>query len=498
MLNTDRPLLLVIVATLLVKLLIAHFLPMTGDEAYFIVWGKHPDFGFYDHTPMAGWFLTAMLAVSDAEVWLRLPQILTTTFIGWAIYLLLRRQHEDVAVMAASLYLLAPINVLGVMMTTDTPLLLFSFLSALGFYLAQRHDQLGWYLFSGLFLGLAFFSKFFAGLLGVAYFIYLLLFVRRGMRPWLGLLVVVAGTLPFIGLNLWWNYTHCWNNYLFNLMNRTSSSQFSYTLPLKYLATLLYLVTPPLIWYLGKHGRQIPALLRGDRFGVFLGLFLIPYGLFFILSFWVSIGLHWLLSFYPFVFLGIASLFSIQQLRRSLYFMLPFTVLHVILFIVVLALSPGLFKNNENTYKDLVYGMYAGEIASRIGEYKPEYLLATDSYTESALLSYAAREHVVVMGVGSHHARQDDQLTDFRQLDGKNILVLSYYDNARTYAPFFESTEARTLTVEGATFYYVLGKNFNYQAYRKGVIEKIMQRYYQIPEDLPVGQCYMFERYGRP
>ena len=32
---------------------------MTADEAYFIWWGWLPDWGFYDHPPMIGWWLAA-------------------------------------------------------------------------------------------------------------------------------------------------------------------------------------------------------------------------------------------------------------------------------------------------------------------------------------------------------------------------------------------------------------------------------------------------------
>jgi hypothetical protein len=498
MLKTDTRLLWVLGLTFLVKLAVAWFLPLIGDEAYFIVWGKHPDFGFYDHTPMVGWFLTAMLSVSDAAIWLRLPQILITSFIGWAIYLLVRRQNEAAAVMVAMLYLLAPVNLLGVLITTDTPLLLWSFLSGVCFYYAQRHDNRYWYLLSGLFLGLAFFSKFFAGLLGVAYFLYLLLFVRRGVRPWAGLLWVIAGTLPFIGLNLWWNYTHCWNNYLFNLYNRTTGNVFSLKSSLKYLLILLYLVTPPVVYYLLKQQRNVRRMLAADRYSVFLGLFLIPYGLFLLLSFWVSIGLHWLFSFYPFVFLGIASLFSGQQLRRSFYFILPFSVLHLVLFVFLVAASPGVFKSNENNYMDVVYSMYGKEIVQALRTYQPEYVLATDSYTESALLSYAAREHIMVLGVGSHHARQDDMITDFRELDGKNILMLSYFPQQEKYQKYFESTESKPLPVAETTYYMLLGRGFKYSVYRQEVLEEILQRYYRIPDFLPVGRCNMYEWYGKP
>ena len=496
MFTIDRRVLHLLWITLGIKLLVAHFLPMTGDEAYFIVWGKHPDFGFYDHTPLAGWFLTAMLAFSDAELWLRLPQILTTSFIGLSIYLLVRRQHESTAVMVAVLYMLAPINILGVMMTTDTPILLFSFISAVCFYKAQRNDNKLWYLLSGLFLGLAFFSKFFAGLLGIAYVVYVLLFVRRGSKPWQGIALVILGTLPFIGINIWWNYNHCWNNYLFNFYNRTSGGGFSLITPLKYLATLLYLASPPIIYYLARHSKDFYNQLRTDRFSIFMGLFLIPYGLFLLLSFRVSIGLHWLLSFYPFIFIAIATVFSAQQLRRTFYFMLPFSVLHLVAFAVLVVLSPGMFKKNENTYKDVVYGMYADEIYNKVKQLVPGYIIATDSYTESALLSYAAREHIIVMGLGSHHARQDDQITDFRTLDGKDIVVIAYVDKFTDYNKYFESIEIKSLPIAETNYYYLIGKGFKYSVYRDTVLKEVMKRFYTAPDYFPVGQCYMFDKYA--
>ena len=494
----DKRLLIVLIATLLVKMAIAHFLPMTGDEAYFIVWGKHPDYGFYDHTPMVGWFLAALLSISDAPLWLRMPSILITTFIGWMIYLLLRRQHEAVAVAVAVLYLLAPVNVLGVLITTDTPLIFWSFLSAVFFYLAQRHDNLWWYLASGVLLGLAFFSKFFAGLLGIAYVLYVVFYVRRGLKPYYGLLLVVFGTLPFIGLNLQWNYHNCWNNYLFNLFNRTAGVNFSLGYTLKYLVLLVYLVTPPIVYYIVKQQAEFRRFMHDSRQSVFMGLFIIPIGLFLLLSFWKSIGLHWLFSFYPFLFIAIAPLFSTQQLRKCFYFMLPFSVLHVIFIAMLLILAPGIFKDyDENAYKDVVYGMRSNVILDKVSQYKKDYVLATDSYTESSLLSYHSRQHVIVFGPGSYHAREDDKLTDFRKLQGKNILLVSYSPELKHYGRFFKQIEIKPISVEQTRFYIMLGRGFNFQAYRDEVLDNIIERYYAIPDYLPYSSCYMEERYQR-
>jgi 4-amino-4-deoxy-L-arabinose transferase-like glycosyltransferase len=102
---------------------------------------------------------------------------------GIGIYRLLRPIGEEKAVLAAILFLFAPLNLLAVLITTDTPLILFSFISAFYFYKAQQQDKLIHYLLAGVFLGLAFYSKFFAGLLGLAYFFYTLFFIcnQRGI-----------------------------------------------------------------------------------------------------------------------------------------------------------------------------------------------------------------------------------------------------------------------------------------------------------------------------
>jgi hypothetical protein len=173
-------------------------------------------------------------------------------------------------------------------------------------------------------------------------------------------------------------------------------------------------------------------------------------------------------------------------------------VLHLAFLFVGLALAPGIFIKNENTYKDVVYGLYAGEIMRKISQYEPEYVLATDSYTESSLLSYAGHRHIIVFGRGSYHARQDDMLTDFRSLDGKNILLVSYSPNLQEYGKYFQSFKIKPLPIAETEFYLLLGKGFKYKPYRADIIEEILQRYYHVPDFLPVQQCYMYERYGRP
>ena len=166
---SNRVLMIALVGAAICKILIAHYFPITSDGAYFLFWAGYPDFGYYDHPPMAAWLLSPFLAVADVELWLRLPAILISLGITLGIYFILRRHDQTIATLAAILYAFTPINLVGVLVTTDTPLLLWSFLSGLCFYQGQRQGRAVWYLLCGFFLGLAFLSKFFSGLLAVAY-----------------------------------------------------------------------------------------------------------------------------------------------------------------------------------------------------------------------------------------------------------------------------------------------------------------------------------------
>jgi hypothetical protein len=86
----------------------------------------------------------------------------------------------------------------------------------------------------------------------------------------------------------------------------------------------------------------------------------------------------------------------------------------------------------------------------------------------SAVASFHARRHVSVFGAASSHARHDDILTDFRRLDGKDILVL------RKDAPGdgeYGPTSGRRIqgvSRSGATFHVVLGRGFDFAEYRSG------------------------------
>jgi hypothetical protein len=486
---------LALLITLAVKLVLAWILPMSGDEAYFIVWARHPDYGFYDHPPMVGWWLQLLLTFGSSEVVLRLPAILLSTLIGMAIYRLLRPSDETRAALVATLFLVAPLNVMNVLVTTDTPLILFAFLSVASLHLALQGKRLAWYALSGAFFGMAFLSKYFAALLGLGYLAYFL-FSGKDRQKTLGFVLLALAALPFALLNLHWNYTHCWDNVLFNFYTRNEGEEWSFGKTAIFLGTQIYLMTPPVIYYLYRRRTGLRRKFRREDFRLFACAFLAPMAVFALLSAKKVVGLHWVLAFYPFFYLLLHHLLSREELAKSLNFMAWFSAAHVAAIAVIAFLPMETWKNTK-LYDGIVFMFKNEEIAEKIRPYEQQgFLLAADGYTPAAIVSYHYGRNFFVFGEGSLHARQDDMITDFRQFAGRNMLIVkkSVPDMAQ-YSPYFARTEVRQFTLRGVPFYLVLGHGFDYGQYREKVLRQIMNKYYSIPAFLPHAPCYFCEKY---
>ena len=493
------------------KLWLAAVFPYTGDEAYFTLWGAEPDLGFYDHPPMIGWLLALLLRLSWAEWVLRLPVVLLPLAIAAGVHAALVRHDAERALLAAAAYLLVPINVWNVFITTDTPLVLFSFFSALAFWQAVLRRSLSLYALAGALLGLAFLSKYFALLLALVYVAYVAT-SPRGERNWAGLALTAACALPFAGVNLWWNYEHCWANLMFNLYNRHADAGLSWKTPMLYGATLLYVLSPVALAQLARSRGRVAAAWRDASSRFFVIACALPFGLFAALSAVKLIGLHWLLSFVPFFFIAAALVLSREQLRGSVVFLGLFSLVHVAVIVAAGALPLEYWKGVRQ-YDGIVFHFRIVDVLREIERYRGEFELAADGYSPAVTASYYLRRtaagaqssgapaewrksYVFVFGAASSHARHDDILTDFRRLDGRNILVLR--KNApedRDYRPYFRSVEYRAFVLSGATFHVVLGRGFDYAAYRARVLAPARDRYYRIPSYLPQGRCYFCERY---
>ena len=475
-------------------------LPMTGDEAYFVLWGEHPAGGYYDHPPMVGWWLTGLLAISRSEWVLRLPSLLLPLVLVWGGWWLVRPYGAERARLAALLVLLQPVNVWNVLITTDTPLILFSLFSMLAYVAAvrsrpQSFPALLWCGLAGALLGLAFLGKYFAALLGMAYLVHTF-FIRRDEGRWVGFAALLIAALPAPIYNLWWNSGNCWVNILFNLMNRNDGAELSWQNPALYLVSLLYLATPWVLFELCRQHRYLRDAVRRTPGASAVGwLLLVPLLLFALMSLWRQVGLHWMLSFIP-LFAVLASIaMPTAILIRLVKWSAVFAALHVLVFAVIMALPIQTWEKTR-LYDGIVLTVRADALLEQLQPYAGDYFFAAEGYSPAATLAYNANRPFAVFGEGSRYARQDDFITDWRAQAGRNVLILSKNEPKQDdYAVYFRRVEIREFEVYGARYWIVLGQGFNYPVYHDKVLTRIRDRFYRIPAWLPQRGCGFCERY---
>jgi hypothetical protein len=473
------------------KVLLAALIPLTGDEAYFLSWARFPALGYYDHPPMAGWIAWMLSPLGDGILWPRIFTAASSTLIGCLLFIELRRHmDEHRASVLGALYFLSPVYLVNTLFTTDSGLILFAFLSGLVFVRALRNDSAPLMLFCGALLGFAFLSKYFAALLLPAFAV--MLFLRR-RSPWRNLTLIGLGMLPFVLLHLHWNWQNCWVTLRFNLSFRSKSGlqpgEF-----LEHLLFQLYLATPWAAGLLLLGRREVAARVRSLDLTPLALFYLVPLMVLTIAAFRGS-GLHWALAFYPF-FPALLGGLDYKALRTVFYAHGGLFLVQVTAVLVLLALPVSLLKDHPR-YAYVVAFTRGEEVCRALEPFRDDYVfVASTGYTTSAVMSRFCGVHLPVLLGSSVYGRLDDTVTDFRLLDGRDLLVFGLRPiNEQNFRPYFREVEPRTIVVGGGTFHLLLGRGFSFEAYRQGFLTKLKERYYSIPESLPCGGCPFLERY---
>lgn len=479
--------------SLALRLWIAVTFPITGDEAFFYWWGVYPDWGYYDHPPMVGWLIALMRATLGDTLWsIRLPVVLLPLVLGGLVGWALAPLGRERAAWAVLFFWLAPLNWLNTLITTDTPLIFWSVLSVALVLRAERRERLdrsAWiqYALAGLCLGCAFLSKYFSVVLGLSYLVYFALYRRE---RWHAFALLVLCALPGPAINIAYNMSHGWSNIMFNVYNRNQGEAFAWNKPLLYLAMMAYLITPAAAWLAWRQRSALTATSRQQR--LLACLVVVPLLFFALLSFRKVVGLHWVLSFYPFGFALLALALPKEKLRACALGMALFAGLHVMAVVGLYATSLGDWKDTK-LYPQIIRSYKTGEMLAQVAT--PGVVLMASAYTPASIYGYTLRQYVPVFGPGNFHARQDDMLVDFSLYQGKTVRIVRM-DAPRLddYKPYFDSVQVLSYAQDGVPFYAVEGRGFNYAAYREGVLATIYKRFYNIPQWLPMTGCPFCER----
>lgn len=294
----DRRLIAVAVLALIVKLALAAVIPLSADEAYYWVWTRHLDFGYYDHPPMVAWLLALGRPFESFGYAVRFPAVIlghATIFVWLSMLKSFLPEKGRLAWLA--LFLACPLTGLGgIVVTPDLPLLFFWSLSI--FFIYRLIDSSSGWLFLGLgaALGLGFCSKYQIVLLPLS--LLALIFhapTRKALlRPGL-FLTFLTGLLacaPVLG----WNAQREWESFLFQWKHGLEAASFSWTWPVEYAVGQFVLVFPPIVFAAWRARKKTP---RGK---ILAATAIVPFAFFFMTSFRAPVELNWPIMAFPSVF----------------------------------------------------------------------------------------------------------------------------------------------------------------------------------------------------
>jgi hypothetical protein len=173
--------------------------------------------------------------------------------------------------------------------------------------------------------------------------------------------------------------------------------------------------------------------------------------------------------------------------------MVRFSAAYAVLLIALLAalaVFPLEKLKGRKYHSDFVLGLEPREICAQLEPYA-QYPIFSEYYATASILSYECKRDINVLFGASRYGREFDRWTDLDAIDGKTIVIVSVgkRDIIRNRQLYFEKSRVETVLVQGAPFTILVGEGFKLEHYKKEVMSKIHNKYYQPPSWLPKRGC---------
>ena len=222
----------------------AYTLEVHADEAYYWLYSKFLDWGYFDHPPMVALFIRIGDSIIHSELGIRLMTVLSSTLSMYVLWRIVKQYGAE----AKWFVLIMPgvfiFNLYGFMTTPDAPLFLFTALFYLAFKKYLEEDKLKWVLLLVLIITGLLYSKYHAVLLiGFTVLSNLALFKRKSFWA-----IPVISALLYLP-HILWQANHGYPSVNYHLFEQ-STSHYNFWLTWTYFPGQLLMAGPLIGWFL--------------------------------------------------------------------------------------------------------------------------------------------------------------------------------------------------------------------------------------------------------
>lgn len=317
----DRYKNLFLLTWLVLGLLQACFSELWDDEAYYWVYSRHLDWGYFDHPPMIALLIKIGYGIFHNELGVRLLIVFVNTLTLWITARLIASKDNKLFYLLIGA--MGAMQIGGMLAVPDVPLIFFA---AIYFWVYRNFvNEQTWKntILLGLSMALMFYSKY-HGVLLVFFTLLSNINLLKVFKFYVACIITTVLFLPHI----YWQYTHGFPSLQYHLVDRNASA-YNISFSLDYLGGQLLLFGPLLGWLILYYAFRCPIQNSFERALKFCVIGVLS---FFLLStFKGRVEANWtVMLFTPVVILAHQAIVRKGWTQKWLLYTLPVTLLLVL------------------------------------------------------------------------------------------------------------------------------------------------------------------------
>lgn len=385
--NNTRILFYFIIVWFIINVLQAALTGLEGDEAYYWIFSRELQWGYFDHPPMVALSIKMGELFGHGSFFTRFGTVLFSCAAIYVVYQAIPSQLRNVKFYLLSFASIVLLNIYAFIVTPDASLFFFTALFFYSYKLFLEKSSSSRILLLALsILGLLY-SKY-HGILPV--FFTFLSNPKLILKPaaWLVVVLVIIGFLP----HLLWQYHHDWPTFRYHLAERIGSD-YRIDKTTNYLGGQLLvwgpLTTIPALYFFIR-SRPTGNYIRAHYFTLWGILFF-----FFLSSFRSTVEPHWTLA------AGVSFIVLLQQLlvNASAPLKKTFTwllVINIILIAIarVFFIIPSSPLSKVNAFKSIFHGKQLSDSVYKFAAGYP--VIFVNSYAQPSLYQYYHPDEIAI------------------------------------------------------------------------------------------------------
>ncbi|MFD1257378.1 ArnT family glycosyltransferase [Mucilaginibacter terrae] len=379
--TSNKYILYFLIGWTVLNVLQAATLGVHADEAYYWVYSRFLDWGYYDHPPMVALFIRIGDSLITNELGLRLLTVITSTLSVYLLWLIARKYEADARWFMLLLAGILALHIYGFTTTPDAPLLFFTILF---YYVYQQYLQKDSWLLALLLavvVTLLLYSKYHSILL-----IFFTLLANPGMFKRLSFYVIPVIAVVLYLPHILWQVEHNYPSASYHLFERSAES-YDFARTYMFVPLQLLIAGPLISWFLFYYafGKSVnddfTRCLTFNGIGIFI--------FFWLITIKGNVQPHWtLIGLVPLLLLTLIR-FKQSGFQPLWFYRLAFINAGlIVLFRILLVAGIPAVKNWEPVKNYFHYDEWTRQIKQKVGD---NYVIMPVGFQSASKYNYYTR-----------------------------------------------------------------------------------------------------------